>query len=131
MSLKQTIKKVLREDTNEFGERTKLEKLVAKQFSKINSQDLSNILLDPDNVYDVVVDVYTTDYGRRCHITVLMNDTFNGNDSDMLQRMMTNIKRKVKDMFSNLFDDGISSSVSTIESYKLYKWFYDKKKNQQ
>jgi len=35
------------------------------------------------------------------------------------------------DMFSNLFDDGISSSVSTIESYKIYKWFYDKKKNQQ
>lgn len=131
MSLKQTIKKVLREDTNEFGERTKLEKLVAKQFSKINSQDLSNILLDPDNVYDVVVDVYTTEHGRRCHITVLMNDSFNGKDSDMLQRMMTNIKRKIKDMFSNLFDDGISSSVSTIESYKLYKWFYDKKKNQQ
>jgi len=109
--MKDIILKVLKEQTEELGERTKLEKLVAKQFSKINSQDLSNILLDPDNVYDVVV--------------------VNGKDSDMLQRMMTNIKRKVKDMFSNLFDDGISSSVSTIESYKIYKWFYDKKKNQQ
>lgn len=126
-NLQEHIIRILREETDELGERTKLEKLIAKQFIK-PGPDLENVLLEPDNYYGVVVDIYNTDYGRQCHITVLMKKPFKKEDSDMLHNMIRKGRERVKDMFSNLFKGGITSSVSTIDSYKDHKWFYDERK---
>ena len=125
--MKDIILKVLREETEEFGERTKLEKLIAKQFGKPNFE---GVLFEPDNFYGFVIDVYDTDYGKQCHITALMKKPFKKEDSDMLQNMLRYRREQIKDMFSNYFDSGITGSVSTIDSYKDTKWFYDKKKSQ-
>lgn len=123
--MKDIILKVLREETEEFGERTKLEKLIAKQFGKPNFE---GVLFEPDNFYGFVIDVYDTDYGKQCHITALMKKPFKKEDSDMLQNMLRYRREQIKDMFSNYFDSGITGSVSTIDSYKDTKWFYDERK---
>lgn len=125
--MKDIILKVLREETEEFGEKTKLEKLIAKQFGKPNFE---GVLFEPENFYGFVIDVYDTDYGKLCHITALMKKPFKKEDSDMLQNMIRYRREQIKDMFSNYFDSGITGSVSTIDSYKDTKWFYDKKKSQ-
>ena len=79
MNLQEHIRQVLREETEELGERTKLEKLIAKQFGKPNFEGL---LLEPDNFYGFVIDIYDTDYGKQCHITALMKKSFKrGNHS--------------------------------------------------
>ena len=113
--MKDIIRQVLREETEEFGERTKLEKLIAKQFGKPNFE---GVLLEPDNFYGVVIDIYDTDYGKQCRITALMKKPFKKEDSDMLHNMLRHGREKIKDMFSNYFDSGITGSVSTIDSYK-------------
>ena len=123
--MKDIILKVLREETEEFGERTKLEKLIAKQFGKPNFE---GVLFEPDNFYGFVIDVYDTDYGKQCHITALMKKPFKKEDSDMLQNILRYRREKIEDMFSNYFDSGITGSVSTIDSYKDTKWFYDERK---
>ena len=123
--MRDIILKILKEQTEELGERTKLEKLIAKQFGKPNFED---VLLEPDNFYGVIVDIYDTDYGKQCHITALMQKPFKKEDSDMLQNMVRYGRERIKDMFSNLFRGGITGSVSTIESYKDHKWFYDERK---
>ena len=123
--MKDIILKVLKEQTEELGERTKLEKLIAKQFGKPNFE---GVLLEPDNFYGFVIDIYDTDYGKQCHITVLMKKSFKREDSDMLQNMIRHGRERIKDMFSNLFRGGITGSISTIESYKDHKWFYDERK---
>ena len=123
--MKDIIKKILKEETEELGGRTKLEKLIAKQFGKPNFE---GVLLEPDNFYGFVIDIYDTDYGKQCHITALMKKSFKREDSDMLQNMVRHGRERIKDMFSNYFDSGISGSISTIESYKDHKWFYDERK---
>lgn len=123
--MKDIIRQILKEEAEELGERTKLEKLIAKQFGKPNFE---GVLLEPDNFYGFVIDIYDTDYGKQCHITALMKKSFKREDSDMLQNMVRHGRERIKDMFSNLFRGGITGSVSTIESYKDHKWFYDERK---
>ena len=127
--MKDIIKKILKEETEELGERTKLERVIASLFDISKLGD--TLLLEPDNLYGIIVDIYDTDYGKQCHVTALMKKPFKREDSDMLQNMLRNNREKIKSMFSDFFSSGISSSVSTIESYKNHKWFYDEKKNQQ
>ena len=128
MSLNNIILKVLKEETEELGERTKLEKLIAKQFGKPNFED---VLLEPDNFYGVIVDIYDTDYGKQCHITALMKKPFKKEDSDMLHNLLRHGRERVRSMFSDYFNSGITGSVSTIESYKDTKWLYDERKKSQ
>lgn len=126
--MKDIIRQILKEETEDLGERTKIEQLITKQFGKPNFE---GVLFEPDNFYGVVVDVYDTDYGKQCHITILMKKPFKAEDSDMLHQWVRKGKEKIKDMFSNYFDSGISGSISTIESYKDHKWFYDERKKHQ
>ena len=127
--MKDIIRQILKEETEELGERTKLERVIASLFDISKLDD--GVLLEPDNLYGIIVDIYDTDYGKQCHVTALMKKPFKREDSDMLQNMLRNNREKIKSMFSDFFSSGISSSVSTIESYKNNKWFYDEKKNQQ
>lgn len=123
--MKDIIRQILKEETEELGERTKLEKLITKQFGKPNFE---GVLLEPDNFYGVIVDIYDDDYGKRCHITALMKKPFKKEDSDMLHNLLRHGRERVRSMFSDYFNSGITGSVSTIESYKDHKWFYDERK---
>ena len=61
--MKDIIKKILKEETEELGERTKLERVIASLFDISKLDD--GVLLEPDNLYGIIVDIYDTDYGKQ------------------------------------------------------------------
>lgn len=118
--MKDLIKKILKEET---GERSKLEKVITKFINGV----LSNKEL-PENFHSVVVDVYGTNYGDGCQITLLMKKPFSEKESDMLFDVSKDAKELVKSFFKEHFLYGISVSTSTVENYMDTKSFYDEKK---
>ena len=89
--MKDLITKILREETQETGQRTKLEKTMMHLISgMIQSEDL------PENFNSVVVDNYYTDYGQESKITLLMNKPFSEEDSNKLFELSNNAKDIIK-----------------------------------
>ena len=123
--LEESIKRILKEETYDLGERTPLEKLVAK-FVTNRLKDI----IKPDNFYDTVVDIYDGEYGKYCHITYLMKKPFSTDDSDLISRKFkqTSIRRQIENLTGVKFNGTFSSSVSTIENYLNTKWWYDEQK---
>jgi len=116
MNLQETIKRILREQSEDLGERTKLEKLVMKFIeSDLKDKDL------PDNFYGAVADIYQSQYGQGCSITFLFKKVFSMNDSDNLIKIGNEIKNSVKMFFQGEFPYGVNISTSTVEHYLKYK----------
>ena len=111
--LKEHIKKVLREET---GERTKLEKVITNVINRtLAEKEL------PENFHSVVVDVYGTNYGDGCMITLLMKRPYSEEESEMLFDVSRDAKNLINSFFKEHFLYGISISTSTIENYMKMK----------
>lgn len=82
----------------------------------------------PENFHDVVIDVYDSDYGKMCHLSFLMKKPFTGEESESIEKVSKNLKKDLKEYFSNTFSGGIQSSCSTLESYLQHKDWYNSKK---
>lgn len=98
-----------------------------KTISEFIKLKLDDIVL-PKDFMGCAVDIYNTEYGVQCHLTFLMKKPFSMTDSDRLQELSKKIKKEIKEYFSGIFDSCINSSVSTLDTYKSYKHWYDSKK---
>lgn len=120
--MKDLITKILKEETQETGQRTKLEKTMMRLISgMIQSEDL------PKNFNSVVVDNYYTDYGQESKITLLMNKPFSEEDSNKLFELSNNAKDIIKSFFKDKFVL-VTVSTSTIEHYNKIRSYYDERK---
>ena len=120
--MKDLITKILKEETQETGQRTKLEKTMMRLIiGMTQSEDL------PENFNSIVVDNYYTDYGQESKITVLLNKPFNEKDSNKLLKLIKNIKDIIKSFFKDKFVL-VSVSTSTIEHYNKIRSYYDERK---
>ena len=107
---------------NNLGERTKLEKIISSFVKSRLSQTIKN-----DNFYDVVVDIYNSDYGKHCHVTFLMKKPFGGEYSNDIHTVFRGIKPQMDDFFPS-FKGGVTNSTETLDSYLKSKYWYDEKK---
>ena len=114
----------LKEEISDYnlGERTKLEKIISTFVKSKLGKTIKN-----DNFYDVVVDIYNSDYGKHCHVTFLMKKSFGGEYSDDIHTVFRGIKSQMGDFFPS-FKGGISNSTETIKQYLSGKYWYDEKK---
>ena len=103
----------LKEEISDYnlGERTKLEKIISTFVKSKLGKTIKN-----DNFYDVVVDIYNSDYGKHCHVTFLMKKSFGGEYSDDIHTVFRGIKSQMGDFFPS-FKGGISNSTETIKQY--------------
>ena len=107
---------------NNLGERTKLEKIISSFVKSRLGQTIKN-----DNFYDVVVDIYNSDYGKHCHVTFLMKKPFGGEYSNDIHTVFRGIKPQMGDFFPS-FKGGLTNSTETLDSYLKGKYWYDEKK---
>ena len=103
---------------------SKLEKVLEKL---LNSKVVS--FNPPKNFDSVKVDIYPGHYGIHCHITFLMKKPFSQKDSDFFNYNV-NLKPFIKSAMGDIFDGGVQSSQSTIESYGNQSWWYEQKKQE-
>ena len=122
-NLEQTIRRILREEYADIGERTKMERYISKQVETDLPETIKN-----DNYYGVVVDIYDTDYGKVCWISVLFKRPFTRNEADEVHDKRIEIQKTIRDLVQDFFKGGISMGVSTLDSYKDTSWYYESKK---
>jgi hypothetical protein len=116
MNLQETIKRILREQSEGLGEKTKLEKTVTNFINKaLEDNDL------PKNFHGAVADIYKSQYGQGCNITFLFNNAFSMDDSSKLIEIGNEIRNLVKMFFHGEFPYGVNISTSTVEHYLKYK----------
>jgi hypothetical protein len=104
----------------------KLEKVV-ERIVESYIKDYNNI---SDNFYKVKCDIYPSNYGLNCHITLLFEKPFSRNESDFIHTIMSTsgIKKRVDNSLGNIFDGGVHHSQSTIDSYEGTSQWYDLQK---
>jgi hypothetical protein len=122
-NIQQTIKRILREKYTDIGERTKMERYISKQVETDLPETIKN-----DNYYGVVVDIYDTDYGKVCRISVLFKRPFTENEADEVHNKRREIQKTIRDLVQDFFKGGISMGVSTLDSYNDTSWYYESKK---
>ena len=122
-NIQQTIKRILREEYTDIGERTKMERYISKQVETDLPETIKN-----DNYYGVVVDIYDTDYGKVCRISVLFKRPFTENEADEVHNKIREKKKTIRDLVQDFFKGGISMGVSTLDSYNDTSWYYESKK---
>ncbi len=110
------------ESIRSMDSNSKLEKIVA---SFVKARFDKSILTD--NFHDVEVNIYNTDYGTQCHVTVLMKGSFSGEESDRFHNTLSNVRSVIREFFPE-FKAGISFNTETLESYNKSKWWYEEKK---
>ena len=121
MSLYKSIRKILKEETNDMSP---LERTV----SDFVNMSLSEYEL-PEEFYKVAVDIFPDNYGRKeCAITMLFKKPFNRKDSDKIHLIINKIKIGIEDYFGDEFSY-ISNSSSTVSVYDENRDWYDKRKN--
>lgn len=125
MNIKNTILKIIKEETELIGERTIMEKSI-KDFADMVLQDYDL----PKDFYGVAVDIYKDDYSNKekCQITALFKKPFSSDNSEKLMSILKDVKREAKSYFGEEFFD-INSSCSTIDSYNRTYEYYFRKKN--
>ena len=101
----------------------KLEKIISA-FVKTR---LGENITGGDNFYGVAVDIYNTNYGKQCHVTVLMKNPFSGQESNIIHEELRETKSAINSFFPHL-KGGVHYSTSTINSYNNGKWWYEKNK---
>ena len=85
----------------------------------------------PENFYGVVADVYDTEYRQGCNITFLMKKPFKLEDSDEIYEVAFDVKKLIRNFFSDEFKYGINFSTTTVDNYKeLKKRIEDMKKGE-
>lgn len=82
-----------------------------------------------DNFYGVAVDIYNSDYGKMCHLTYLMKNSFTEKESNIIHDISKEGKKLIQTIFGDHFKGGVQSSNSTVDVYLRYKDFYNEKKN--
>ena len=83
-----------------------------------------------DNYDGIAVDIYQSQYGDICHITILFKKSFSKDESDRLMNQRHNMLGTISKFFPNrMFSGGLTSSHSTVEMYNRYKEYYDSNKN--
>ena len=122
--LEESIRRILKEETDDLGPRTDLEKFVTK-FISSRVDDIQKL----DNFYGIAVDIYNGLYGKYCHVTFLMKKPFSGDDSDFINEKFNiyTIKKQILRMLPNL-ELGFSTSLTTVENYMETKSYYDDRK---
>ncbi len=110
------------ESIRSMDSNSKLEKIVA---SFVKARFDKSILTD--NFHDVEVNIYNTDYGTQCHVTVLMKSPFSGEESDRIHSSLSNTRTAIREFFP-IFKGGVSYNTETLESYNKSKWWYDERK---
>jgi len=121
MSLHKSIRKILKEETNDMSP---LERTV----SDFVNMSLSEYEL-PEEFYKVAVDVFDDGYGRQeCTLTTLFEKPFKMDESDRMNFIMNKIKREVNEYFGSIFSH-IANGSSTVSVYDEYRDWYDKRKN--
>jgi hypothetical protein len=96
-------------------EMSKLEKSISNLVMKLIDKSK---LKEPDNLALAMVEINDTEsYGKVCKVTMLFNQSFKKDDSDLLY----DLNRKNKETINKLFDDYFNritfQSQSTIENY--------------
>ena len=122
-NIQQTIRRILREEYTDIGERTKMERYISKQVETDLPETIKN-----DNYYGIVVDIYDTDYGKVCRISVLFKRPFTENEADEVHNKRREIQKTIRDLVQDFFKGGISMGVSTLDSYNDTSWYYESKK---
>ena len=122
-NLEQTIRRILRGEYADIGERTKMERYISKQVETDLPETIKN-----DNYYGVVVDIYDTDYGKVCRISVLLKRPFTEDEADEVHDKRREIQKTIRDLVQDFFKGGISMGVSTLDSYNDTSWYYESKK---
>ena len=117
---------IVTEQIEDFGEKTKIEKSVMRFINAyLKGKEL------PENFYGVVADTFSGKYGEGCTITFLMKKPFKAQDSDDLHELGLDVKKLIKDFFSDEFRYGINISTTTVEHYKeLKNRFFNKQKGE-
>ena len=103
-------------------EPSKLE-LVIKNFVEIYLEDYPL----SDNYAGVAVDVYNSQYGITCHITILFKQPFSKDESDNLHSWGRELVRVVNKTFK--ISGRVVSSHSTVEHYERTSSWYDEHKD--
>lgn len=73
-----------------------------------------------ENYLDVAVDIYPTNYGNFCQITILMKKPFKKEESEDISKKVGSTKKTqdfLESLFPNYFEGGVSISKSTLEVY--------------
>lgn len=103
-------------------EPTELE-LVIKNFVEVYLEDYPL----SDNYAGAAVDVYNSQYGIMCHITILFKQPFSKDESDNLHSCGRELVSAVNKTFN--FSGRVVSGHSTVEHYEKIRGWYDKNKN--
>jgi hypothetical protein len=121
---KDKIQRILKEETLDFGKRTKSEKMIEMLIK--HHFDFSVL---PEVFYDIIVDIYEDNpiRGTEMSITFLMKKTFTEKQSDEVHKMSRRVREFIKSHFGDEFNY-IQTSNSTIDSYMDFKGYYDNKK---
>lgn len=106
------IKKIIKEEKIDLGERTPTEKGLANIIKK--RIDFNNIT---DNFYDVVVDIYGNKYGEYCQINILMKKPFPKEVADQIHELKFGINKLVTSLIPDKFNAGISTATLTLDVY--------------
>lgn len=124
MISKDKIQRILKEETLDFGKRTKSEKMIEMLIK--HHFDFSVL---PEVFYDIIVDIYEDNpiRGTEMSITFLMKKTFTEKQSDEVHKMSRRVREFIKSHFGDEFNY-IQTSNSTIDSYMDFKGYYDNKK---
>jgi len=123
MNQQENIRRILKEETLNFGKRTKSEKMIEK-FIK-HHFDFSVL---PEVFYDIIVDIYEV-RGTELSITFLMKKSFTEKQSDEVHIMARRVREFINSHFGNEFKH-IQTGNSTIDSYMNFKRYYDNRKNE-
>ena len=103
-------------------EPTELE-LVIKNFVEVYLDDYPL----SDNYAGAAVDVYESQYGIMCRITILFKKPFSKDESDNLHSWGRELVRTVNKTFN--FSGRVVSSHSTVEHYERTSSWYDEHKD--
>jgi hypothetical protein len=110
-----------------------MNKVQAKELEEVVKAITESLMDDrnlSDNYSGIAVDIYNSQYGVICHITMLFKKAFSKDESDRLMSEKYPLIKSITKFFPDrLFSGGITSSHSTIEMYSRYKEFYDSNKN--
>jgi len=110
-----------------------MNKLQAEELEEVVKAITESLMDDrnlSDNYSGIAVDIYNSQYGVICHITMLFKKAFSKDESDRLMSEKYPLIKSITKFFPDrLFSGGITSSHSTIEMYNRYREFYDSNKN--
>jgi len=117
-------KMILSENKIDLGYRTLSENGLANVINK--NFDFAKI---SEDFLDVVVDIYPTEYGEFCQVTILMKRPFKREVADEIGKIKQDITKLISSLLHDKFKGRISTSTSTLEVYSRHLVYYNQMKN--